>query len=206
MKPTPKKKFLKLLQLPPTELVRVYTWQPETVLDILDKDGVFYPDFSKSEYKDYNEFTNAYQWIMKFMDKNIENFSGNYPVWFWNKKPDLRQKILNENPSDNILITALIPRGRLLFSDFYEWYYVLMDCYRNNTNSDKNYYNDEEEDFIATTREQREKSWEDGVFNGRNAKRVAIQCCADGLYKHEIVNVWRQKNRLPSIDNQRNMA
>ena len=183
--------------MPPTELVRVYTWQPEPILNILDRDGVYYPDPNKLAFNDIPEVIDGYKWLMKFMAKDIENFSGNFPVWGWILKPSLRKKILKQYNSrlKDILITTLIPRGRILFTDFDEWHMAMNDCYYDETNSDINYYNDLDTDYVETTREQREKSWENIVFNGGKSKRICVQCCVDGLYKHEIVKVWRKCDR-----------
>ena len=152
--------------MPPSELVRVYSWQPEPILDILDRDGVYYPDSKKLSYNDMPVVIDAYKWLMKFMERNIENFSGNFPIWTWAAKPSLRKKVLKQWKNQDILITALIPRGRILFTDFHEWHMAMNDCYYDETDSDINYYNDLDPDYVETTREQREKSWENIVFNG----------------------------------------
>lgn len=165
MKPCSKQKYLKIINSPPDELIRLYTIQPEIILDILNKDEVYYPDPEKID----QYLIEAYDWLKK------DNCFEHYPIWFWLKRPSLRKSNNTLYVKNEFLITALIPRKRIVFTDFDDWHYVLNNCYYSPTDEDGNY-----------SQEQKEKSWEI-VYKGSNPNRIFPQCCVDGLFKSDVI-------------------
>ena len=37
------------------------------------------------------EFVEPYHWMMQQMDEKIPNYKGEYPIWVWSDRPDLRE-------------------------------------------------------------------------------------------------------------------
>lgn len=42
------------------------------------------------------DFIRPYQWMMKQMQKRIPDYNGEYPIWLWPDKQDLRRRGYNE--------------------------------------------------------------------------------------------------------------
>lgn len=102
------------------------------------------------------DFIEAYYWMMKKMSEYIPNYKGEYPVWLWTEKPDLRKSGYLERGEEGILLKIDIEESRVLHSDFQAWHFVLM----------KEYFDLEqiEEDNRQFVQSELEKSWE-MIFN-----------------------------------------
>ncbi|KZN98597.1 DUF3841 domain-containing protein [Pseudobacillus badius] len=100
----------------------------------------------------YPEFIEAYHWIMKKMKQKIPNYQGEYPVWLWIDRPDLRKSGHLSPKERGVLLKINIEETRALFSDFEAWHFVLNRWYFDleNFESDKS-------DFLQ---HELEKSWE----------------------------------------------
>ncbi|WP_041096416.1 DUF3841 domain-containing protein [Bacillus badius] len=100
----------------------------------------------------YPEFIEAYQWIMKKMKQKIPSYQGEYPVWLWIDRPDLR-KNGHLNPKERgVLLKINIEETRVLFSDFEAWHFVLNKWY-----FDLEDFESDKSDF---SQQELEKSWE----------------------------------------------
>lgn len=79
----------------------------------------------------WSEFIEAYHWLMKKMNEKIPNYQGQYPVWLWTNRPDLR-KSGHLNPGEQgVLLKVEIEENRVLLSDFQAWHFVLNNWYFN---------------------------------------------------------------------------
>lgn len=77
----------------------------------------------------WTEFTDAYHWMMKQMKNKITNYSGEYPIWLWTERPDLRKNGHLETGVQGVLLKVDIDSSRVLLSDFLAWHQVLYNDY-----------------------------------------------------------------------------
>jgi hypothetical protein len=100
-----------------------------------------------SGHPDYvwNTFLEPYHWMMKQMEKRIPNYEGEYPIWVWTERQDLRRAGYFEPGTRGVQLELNIPDEKVLLSDFNAWHIVL--------NNDSLLVNDEEN--IS-----KEESWE----------------------------------------------
>ena len=114
--------------------MRLWTIQPPEVLDIINKTGEFICEKPLSE--SYEEFKDAYEWIVsKMNEKNIvcNGTKPALPIWAWhtydweNKCPDLDYVGRTDMP--NICIELEIPDNQVLLSDYTAFHNVLNNWY-----------------------------------------------------------------------------
>lgn len=70
-------------------------------------------------------FLDSYKWMMKQMSKRLANYQGNYPIWLWLKRPDLRQCGHLNKKERGVLLEAELNIDEVLISDFMAWHIVL---------------------------------------------------------------------------------
>jgi len=124
--------------------MRLWTFQPETVYDILIQDGVFHCDEAKSENIVEYGFDKAYGWLAAEMKKRIgaPPRGIKYPIWAWHtinwkhSKPDLRMREFYFS-EPMLCIEIEMPDNEVLLSNEDSWHIVLNDSY----------YSDSEEDW-----------------------------------------------------------
>ena len=128
-KPVPWSRRKRLLALSAEEKVRVYTYQHRDALTEARARGYFtgshdFVAHGVSGAGLEQEYTPCYDWMRDQMRKRLVNFSGDYPVWAYLKRPSARSFVPQswDNP---VRITALVPRRRLLISDFDLWHSVM---------------------------------------------------------------------------------
>jgi len=73
----------------------------------------------------YEEFLKAYLWMMNQMRKKLSLYNGEYPVWLWLERPDLRCGGYLNPGEKGVLLEIYIDEERVLLSDFYLWHCVL---------------------------------------------------------------------------------
>jgi hypothetical protein len=73
------------------------------------------------------DFIRPYQWMMKQMQKRIPDYNGEYPIWLWPDKQDLRRRGYNERGMKAVYLEIEIPENQVLLSDFQAWHCVLND-------------------------------------------------------------------------------
>jgi hypothetical protein len=71
------------------------------------------------------DFINPYCWIVAQMEKRLTVYEGEYPIWLWSKKPDLRRAGYLKRSTKAVLLEIEIPSDRVLLSDFQAWHCVL---------------------------------------------------------------------------------
>lgn len=64
----------------------------------------------------------AYEWMRGAMAERIPGFSGDLPVWCWMKRQNPRRAYWIR---DRVRITAIVPRRRVLLSDYELWHLPL---------------------------------------------------------------------------------
>ena len=135
--------------------------------------------------KDYiwDYFLKAYSWMMDQMERRIPSYKGEFPVWLWAERPDLRRGGYLNPDERGILLQVNIEEERVLLSDFESWHSVLMD----------GPVSDNEEEWEAIEQGKyhisKEKSWE-RIFDIKKEKEIGriptIQGVTGRLYIHEI--------------------
>lgn len=75
------------------------------------------------------DFSEPYHWMMRQMAERLPNYQGEYPVWVWTERPDLRRMGHLEKGTRGVLLKIDIEDTRILCSEFQAWHFVLMDCY-----------------------------------------------------------------------------
>lgn len=67
---------------------------------------------------DYIEphFMKAYRWMMEEMSIRLKGFEGEYPVWLWNRKPDLRCAGYLNKGTTGVLLEIELQSYEVLFS------------------------------------------------------------------------------------------
>lgn len=78
----------------------------------------------KEEFVDPT-FFDAYLWLMKQMEKRAPKYRGEFPVWFYQKKPDLRYSGYLPKGTRSVLLKANLEPESYLVSDFMTWHLVL---------------------------------------------------------------------------------
>lgn len=198
MKNTPPDKIRKLLSSKEPKL-RVYTFQHIDALKAFENNDIYYPKESVifKNPEDKMVFSRSYKWMKKQMAERLPDYSGKMPVWVWVEQPG-NVSVQRRFGRNQVKITALVDKSRLLLSDFEFWHTVLNDYYM--TMSPTEEAKVDSGKFVPT-QEDKEKRWEmifdlttpskavlDHVwgqpYNGR-----CIQGCLDGLYFSEIENI-----------------
>lgn len=199
-----------MLALPADELVRVYTVQFRKDVIRARLRGHFNPDI-RHLFDEYgSHWADAYLWMREKMSERIENFSGGFPVWAWAKRPKFTRSRVKPKSDDEALVrlTALVPRGRILFSDYHEWHHPLNRWAITDTEIEGDEF---EHSFVGQSRNWHKNrryreavmaTWDKvlefkdthemgpDVLYWRGSSRKAIpQLCIDNLQWNEIISV-----------------
>ena len=70
-------------------------------------------------------FLNSYLWLMNQMEKRVPKYCGEFPVWLYQKKPDLRYSGYLPKGTRSVLLKANLEPESYLISDFMTWHLVL---------------------------------------------------------------------------------
>ena len=117
-------------------LYRLWTLKPIEVWDNYKATGVLQGDGRRV----WRSFLPSYRWIMEQMKKRLPEYTGRFPVWTWYQpKPDLRGSGHFNRGTKAVRIECIVPKSRVLPSDFDAWHCVLNQGYL--------YLTDEEEQF-----------------------------------------------------------
>ena len=76
----------------------------------------------------WEEFIEPYQW-MKQMKKRLPNYAGEYPIWLWNERPDLRESGHLGKGQKGVLLKVIVDEKDVLLSHFQAWHVVLAQSY-----------------------------------------------------------------------------
>lgn len=75
----------------------------------------------------WEDFLIPYKWMMNQINKKIPKYHGEYPIWLWPEKQDLRRSGYKERGTKAVYLEIEIPESQVLLSDFNAWHVVLMD-------------------------------------------------------------------------------
>ena len=99
------------------------------------------------------DFLPSYKWMMKQMNKKINN-DGSFPIWFWTEKPKLKEEGHFNKGMEAVCLTIEIPDNKVLLSDFSAWHCVLNDWFCSITDEEDELF---EQGKLNISKEQ---SWE----------------------------------------------
>jgi hypothetical protein len=99
-------------------------------------------------------YAEYYHWMMKQMSKRLKNYKGEYPIWLWTKRPDLRQRGHIGIGKKGVLLKVEIDEKDVLLSDFMVWHVVLNNGVIFLSDDEERLYDEGKSDLI------KEKSWE----------------------------------------------
>jgi hypothetical protein len=125
------------------------------------------------------------------MAKRLLNYTGEYPIWAYAWKPDLRYR-RSEYKFKTVYLILDVPDERVLLSCYDGWHAVMNNSYLSITEK-------EDEKMQNATQRQKERSWE-RIFDldlkydpdWMGEKRY-LQACIDRVYLHEIKTIRRLK-------------
>lgn len=116
----------------------VWTVQPKTALDDIEKTGVFRCDESKSfNLSKSGSLKPQYNWLIEQMNRRIGKAPEGvtYPIWAWHtweyerRKPDVDSAAFVERDYESVCFKLDIPENELLLSDFEAWQIAMNGWY-----------------------------------------------------------------------------
>lgn len=107
------------------KLTTYWTIQTKAKWNQAQKLGYLVGEFSFID-EDYKE---PYHWMMAQMKKRIPHYGGEYPVWLWTERPDLRESGYLERGEQGVLLKIELHFNTVLLSDFQAWHMVLNNSY-----------------------------------------------------------------------------
>jgi len=105
----------------------------------------------KAEYAMYPK---EYLWMMEQMKERLPNYRGEYPIWLWIKKPDMRSTGHFESYTRCVRLTLDLDEKDVLISDFGDWHSVLNNGFNSNNEQE---YDDYHAGKLNITKEE---SWQ----------------------------------------------
>lgn len=185
--------------------MRIWTIQHKQVLTTLKKEGVYRTD---ERFICEPTFLNAYGWLVGEAKKRIKGWKTKRPLWFWDKRPDLRlyRWILDPDQpkeQDFVLLELEVDPRSCLRSDFDSWHMVLNDTYldlKDNYKKYDNFYkrlpeqyrNKESKVWPKKFKEELHKSWQQVLRKGPR-KGEKHQLIKDHIVLSELVKVTEFK-------------
>lgn len=104
--------------------------------------------------EEHAAFLEEYNWMMEQMKKRLVNYNGEYPIWLWIKKPDMRST--GHFVSNTMCVRLTIDLGDedVLVSDFDDWHSVLNDGFCADNEREYDDY------YLGKLKMSKEESWE----------------------------------------------
>ncbi|MES2497564.1 MAG: DUF3841 domain-containing protein [Pseudomonadota bacterium] len=210
MKHLPIARARRLLTLPPSALVRLYSYQGQSAWDLAKARGYWTGSDPALEDGEMG-WGPAYSWMRSRMAERVPGFTGDFPMWAWMKRPSAKAKAIKyHGMSANVRLTVVVPRSRIVFSDYMAWHFVLNRTLNCATEAEWNahcalwplHWAVGDEQYKAGYLASIEPSWRACLsFEPVNdpaalswsgsTKRFIVQACVDRFYWHEIVAVRR---------------
>jgi Domain of unknown function (DUF3841) len=113
--------------------------------------------------KDLAMFPESYQWMMRQMKQKLPEYQGEYPVWLWVKKPDMRSTGHFSGGTKCVRLKLELNDKDVLISDFEDWHFVLNNWFcSDNEEEDRNF----EQGILSISKED---SWQ-RIFDQRRVR------------------------------------
>lgn len=190
-------KRLSLKNMAGDEKVRIWSFQSTEAWKTAKERGYFAGDERFIDEDDFDWLT-PYRWMRDQMAERLPEFSGDYPVWAYLARPNLRQWRRFEKPT--VKIVAEVPRARMLISDYDSWHCVLNSSPFTMTEEEDDWFDHLMETNIEAFLEEARKTWvrifELGdvrttpeIANWITREVSCLQACVDRIHLDEIVSV-----------------
>lgn len=185
--------------------MKLFTIQPENVLEQIDKYGFYTCDINKSEFVDvndknkkYNKIYNAYNYLSKKMNEMIDNKEGiNHPVWAWYKFKDYTFNdfaMYDKNPL--YFLEIEIPDKDVVLTDYSAWHMVLNNTVILEDDDDFDMQWERLENLPSKEYEKEKLSSWKKIFLDKNADCDYIQATFFILKKDNIKNILEIKHTI----------
>jgi hypothetical protein len=113
---------MRLSAMPPEETVRIHTYQDAAAWDAAQGRGYLTGEETPRDDLWESVWERPYEWMRSMMKQRIGQFSGDLPVWAFLERQNPRSQRWIRG---KVRITALVPRGRILLSDYDAWHLPL---------------------------------------------------------------------------------
>lgn len=192
------------------DIVRIWSFQTEESRASADRRGFWAgcEEASRGKDGDYELF--QHDWMRMQMAKRLPDYSGEFPVWAYLRRPNLRQTQWFDSPT--LLLVADVPRERLLVSNYEWWVYTLNHWYMSLTEAEDDEYDRRHAvsyhgHGIHRVTQEMLDSWE-RVFRTdplTDPEQIAwrgysthndLQACVDRIFPHEVVSLRPVTGRL----------
>lgn len=127
----------------------VWTMQPATALDTIEKTGSFRCEPRRSyNLSKPDSLKDNYAWLMERMRKKIgpEPEGVVSPVWAWHtwnferRSPDPESPAFLRHSDEKVLLTLDIPENEVVLTDFDAWQNVMMNTFVPNAATEEEYF------------------------------------------------------------------
>jgi len=188
-----KSKLLSILKSDPDKTIRIYSAMSKTAYAQLTKNKILSPgdtlEYLYEEYKDdpgYADYmSRSYNIMRDLMKNNIQDFSGDYPLWGWLSKPNLR-KYHSSYKYDTVVVYATVPRKRLFITHIDKWEEILNLCPLEDDEHKWEILNE----LYEKTNDVKYLQLENlSNFDINSKINIFPQVCIDKLYLHEVYKV-----------------
>ncbi len=211
MKPVPISRIQYLMSLPGDALVRLYSYQGQAGWDRAEALG-YWSGNPETIHEDGEQgWGPAYDWMRERMAERVPDFSGDYPMWGWTKRPSTKPKPRKyRGTSDAIRLTVLVPRERIVFSDYDAWHSVLnrgLNCateeeWDAHSEAWPYHWSMQDEEYKRGYLASIEPSWHRclefqpnsdprAIYWSGSTNHFRVQACVDRFHWNEIVGVRR---------------
>jgi hypothetical protein len=99
-------------------------------------------------------YPDEYKWMIGQMQKRLDSYKGEYPIWLWTVKPDMRSTGHFGSYTKCVRLKIELDANMVLLSDFIDWHSVLNDGF--NADNEKEY----EDYYNGKLNVSKEESWE----------------------------------------------
>lgn len=117
----------RLLNAAPDDRVRVWSIQDTAAQQAADRRGYWSvdPGWYESLGIDEDGFPRAdclpqYEYMREIMAERVPGYSGDFPIWAWVSRPNMRQWAYLGN--NCVMVVADVPRARMVLSDYDLWH------------------------------------------------------------------------------------
>lgn len=187
----------------PDEIVRIYSVQDAGAWDAARDRGYWTGSYEHIVADEHN-YLGPYEWMRQQMAKRLDGFSGDFPIWGFFHRPNMRRRCFFKEPT--VLLVADVPRGRMLVSDFSLWHAPLNNWYCAMSEQEDDAFDAEHKGGVgpSTVTDAMKSTW-DRVFDlgprSQEAMRYVgpcnlLQACVDRIHLDEVVRVTRVTGRL----------
>lgn len=193
--------------MPGSEKIRIYTLQDIGAWEAAQKRGYWTGDrdYILTDRELEYSWVPQYDWMRRQMAKRIPGYSGDYPIWAYFYRHNMRQHPFQEDPT--VMLVADIPRERMVVSDYGLWHMPLNEGFVSFSEAEDDALDDAHKAAGHRRRQitpEKEENWErvlriekheDPAVLDWIGRKDIFQTCIDRVYLDEIVSVTRQQGR-----------